>query len=217
MSKKLALFSTAPVICHSFSTPVTNILLNTQIAVQALPREARELSDIYLQRVLLNANYLNSALQTTDSIAPSSFSPKHALLELLALNEGTKLKQQLVSRLPVANNFKLSGNKLFFQEIVACLLNNAYESYPQEKINKPIFLNFNLKNKFCVLSVTDGGQGMNWVKQKLSTTQFYSTKQNHSGLGLYFVKKALEEKFGGKLTLSSRPNKGTTITLNFPL
>ncbi|OGJ37815.1 MAG: hypothetical protein A2383_01870 [Candidatus Pacebacteria bacterium RIFOXYB1_FULL_39_46] len=215
MSKKLALFSTAPVIRHSFSTPITNILLNTQIAVQALPVEARALSDIYLQRVLLNANYLSSALQTATS-THSWFSPKQALKELLTLNDDTKLKQHLISRLPVTDNFKLSGNKLFFQEMVACLLNNAYESYAPEKINKPIFLSFSLKNKVGVLSVADGGQGMNWLKQKMSINQFYSSKQNHSGLGLYFVKKTLEQDFGGKFLLSSRPQKGTVITLSFP-
>jgi len=217
MSKKFIFFSTAPVIAHSFSTPITNILLNTEIVVNNLPTEAKKLSNIYLQRILINAQYLNSALQLNNVLTPTFFSPKDALQELLKLNQDTKLKQQIISRLSIPNHFKLKGNKLFFQEMVVCLLNNAYESYPKQKYYKPIFLIFNLQKKFCTLSVIDGGRGMTWLRIKLSISQFYSTKKKHSGLGLYFVKRTIEQEFNGQLKLQSRLGQGTTVSLQFPI
>jgi signal transduction histidine kinase len=216
MSKKATLFSTAPVLAHSFSTPLTNILLNTEIAVKNLSTEAKKLSDIYLQRVLINTHYLRSLLHLTDSPLPIAFAPKNALQELLMLNGDTKLKEHVVSRILAPDHFELTGNKLSFQEMVVCLLNNAYESYPSKKRHKPIFLTFGLQEKNCTLSVVDGGRGMTWFKQILCTTQLYTTKENHSGLGLYFVKKTIEQEFGGRLILQSRLGRGTVVTLQFP-
>ncbi|HEX9817814.1 MAG TPA: hypothetical protein VGA89_02910, partial [Patescibacteria group bacterium] len=95
MSENSTLFSTAPIICHIFATPVTNILINTEIAVKNLPEEAKNSADIYLQRVLLNAQYLHSVLQLENETSAQYFSPQSALKELLALNGDSKLKKHV--------------------------------------------------------------------------------------------------------------------------
>jgi len=215
MEKKPALFSTVPIIRHSFATPLTNILLNTEIAVKNLAQTPTH-TEIYLQRVLLNAQYLQSALRLSDSAEHQPFSPQQALAELLSLNQHTRLKQHLVSRIFLPASLKLAGNRLAFQEMVACLLNNAYESYLSSK-NRLVFLNAIADEQALVVSVADGGRGMPWLKQKLSTSPFYSTKTNHSGLGLYFVKRTIEAEFAGHFSLRSKLNKGTTVGLRFPL
>lgn len=217
MSKKPRLFSTVPIIRHSFATPLTNILLNTEIAANNLTRLKPADSEIYLKRVMLNAQYLQSVLKLSETGAIDSFSPKTALHELITLNDGTQLKHHLVSRIFLSSNFTLNGSKLAFQEMMVCLLNNAYESYETRRHHKLVFLNAVLGKKAFHLSVTDGGKGMGWLSQKLSTTQLYSTKKNHSGLGLYFVKKTVEQEFSGHFTLYSRPQKGTTVALSFPM
>lgn len=216
MFKKPALFSTAPILKHSFATPVTNILLNSEIAVKNLRQAVPAKSEIYLQRILLNAKYLQSVLKLADTNCPERFSPQAALQELITLNEGTQLKKSLVSRIFLAPNCRLTGNKLAFQEMAVCLLNNAFESYQSQQTQRLVFLSAVQKENAVELSVADGGRGMNWLAQKLSTTQAYSTKSDHSGLGLYFVKTTLEHEFGGRLLLRSRLRQGTTITLQFP-
>jgi signal transduction histidine kinase len=216
MVNKTRLFSTVPIIRHSFATPLTNILMNTEIAVDNLNRLQPETSEIYLKRVLLNAQYLQSVLKLSEPGQSPNFSPKTALQELIALNEGTQLKQHLISRIFLPAIFKLAGSKLAFQEAIVCLLNNAYESYRARQKRRLVFLSAVLGEQALHLSVTDGGQGMNWLTQKLSTTQLYSTKERHSGLGLYFVKKTVEQELHGRFQLFSRPLHGTTVALTFP-
>ncbi|HCR81224.1 MAG: Histidine kinase,tetratricopeptide repeat protein,histidine kinase [Candidatus Pacebacteria bacterium GW2011_GWB1_47_8] len=217
MTGKSRLFSTAPIIRHSFATPLTNILLNTEIAAENLYQSAPDVSQLYLNRVLLNARYLQSVLKLSDAADPTAFSPSQALHELIALNEGTQLKRHLVSRVVLPADCQLTGNKLVFQEMIVCLVNNAFESYQPKRHYKLVFLTAAQQTQTINISVTDGGKGMNWLSTRLSVTPLYSTKRDHSGLGLYFVKKSLEQEFSGQFQLYSRPNQGTTIVLRFPL
>jgi signal transduction histidine kinase len=213
--KKSWLFSTSPVIKHSLATPLANILLNTEIAVNNI--DSNNNSAVYLRRVLLNARYLESILKLSESSSPQPFSPKKALSELIVLNEGSKLKKHLITRTFLPKELSLLGSKLAFQEIITCLLNNAYESYRTKAKQRVIFLSALLKNQLLELSVIDGGQGMTWLTKKLSVNPLYSTKNNHSGLGLYFVKKTLEQEFSGSFLLDSKVGRGTKVTLLFPL
>jgi sensor histidine kinase regulating citrate/malate metabolism len=178
---------------------------------------APKVSKLYLNRVLLNARYMQSILKLSDTADATRFSPTDALHELITLNEETQLKRHLVSRLTLPAECQLTGNKLTFQEMLVCLINNAYESYEPKRHYKLVFLNAVQHDRSIKISVTDGGKGMNWLAQKLSVTPLYSTKQEHSGLGLYFVKKSLEQEFAGQLQLHSRLNQGTTVVLRFPL
>lgn len=216
MSEKPTLFSTLPVIRHSFATPVTNILLNAQIATENLSRHPRQPSNVYLQRVVLNAQYLQSILTLHDSGAPESFSPTAALNELITLNEGTTLHASLVQRVFLSDKSFLLGSKLAFQETAACLLNNAFESYQDHHTNRLIFLSLNENDIGVVLTIADGGKGMDWLARQLCTTPRYTKKHRHSGTGLHFVKQTVEREFGGRLSLASRPNRGTTVTAVFP-
>lgn len=214
MVAKTHLFSTAPVLRHSFATPVTNILLNTEIAVENLRAHP---SALYLQRTLLNARHLQSLLRLSENPQPEIFSPQDALHELIALNEGTKLKEVLVSRLFLPPSLRLKGNKLAFQEMAVCLLNNAYESYEKRHPHRLVFVSATHEKTNFHLSVADGGRGMSWLDKTLCTTHRYSTKQNHTGLGLYFVKETATKEFRGKLDIYSQKSRGTTITLRLPL
>lgn len=217
MTHKPRLFSTLPVIRHSFATPLTNIVANAEIAAENLRRaRSNSVSEMYVQRVLLNAQYLQNALKLADE-PPETFSPRTALAELIQLNEGTQLYRHLVSRIFLPETCYLAGNQLAFQEIAACLLNNAYESYLSHQKRRYVFFSALANTAQLTLSVIDGGKGMDWFSQKLSTLPFYSTKKKHSGLGLHFVKRTVEREFGGHFYLRSQRGRGTAITLRFPI
>lgn len=216
MPSALTPFSSAPIIRHSLATPLTNIILNAEIAQEQLQQKPNHPADLYLQQVLLNARRVQSFLALADAPATVKFSVKAALTELLLLNEHSVLKKHLVSRMALSQRAVLNGNKFSFQEMIICLLNNAFESYPANQVNKLVFLTAETKRTGLRVAVIDGGSGMNWFQQKLCMTQNYSTKRAHQGLGLPFVKKTIEQFFHGRLTITSRPRRGTTISLYFP-
>lgn len=214
--KTQRLFSTVPIIKHSVATPLSNILLNAELAVNNLHYKDSEHSYQPLQRVLLNAQYLQTLLTLHEKKYVYIFSPQKALEELLLLNEGAVLKKSLVTRITLPPKTHIVGNKLLFQEMITCLLNNAFESYFKQTPQKMVFLSATQQENFCSFSIVDAGKGMNWWEKRWAFIPFRSLKENHSGLGLSFVKHSLEHDFQGKLQIHSQKNKGTTITLLFP-
>jgi sensor histidine kinase regulating citrate/malate metabolism len=84
-------------------------------------------------------------------------------------------------QLKQSNNINLNGNKLLFQEVINCLLNNAVEAYRAKNINKIVLIKTQIKNQNLQIAITDGGNGMNWLEQKLIGKKFYSLKDDHQG------------------------------------
>ncbi len=96
------------------------------------------------------------------------------------------------------------------------LLANAVKFSPE---NSTIKLNLFRNKSFVLLEIVDQGVGI--AKNNLAKifTQFYKGEKNKYeglGLGLYLVKYVMEVH-KGKITVESKANKGTTITLYLPL
>jgi len=61
--------------------------------------------------------------------------------------------------------------------------------------------------------IADTGTGMSETELDRAFNPFYSTKAGGNGLGLPLIKKIIEEA-GGSVTLASRPDQGTAVTLH---
>lgn len=214
MSAKL--FSTTPIIKHSLASPLTNILFNSELAIENIKNQNNYCPHNELHSVILNAQYIKSLLFLTETEQTYLFSPQKALAELIKMNNQTKLRQSLVSRVSLPVKKFLLGNRLLFQETIVCLLNNAFESYQQNTNNKLIFLSAIEKENNCLISVADAGQGMTWLEKNLASLPFQSRKNQHSGLGLFFAKQTIEKDLQGKIVINSKKNKGTTIEVTLP-
>lgn len=210
------LFSTIPIIQHSLATPLSNILLNSELAVENIDKNNIYSPKAELDKVILNAQHMKSLLSLQEKNQSYIFSPQKAISELIKLNQNSKLKKSLVTRVSLPLKKYLQGNKLLFQEVLVCLINNAYESYQKHSRHKMVFVSITKKNKNCLINVVDGGCGMNWWEKNLSSMPFHSQKRKHSGLGLFFVKQTIEKEFKGKMTIKTKKNKGTTIDLLIP-
>ncbi len=68
------------------------------------------------------------------------------------------------------------------------------------------------------IEVTDNGPGMDPDIVARATEPFFTTKEPGKGLGLgLFLAKSAAERFGGGVTLISKPGKGSKVTLFFAL
>ncbi len=210
------LFSTTPIIKHSLATPLTNIIFNSELAIENLNKQHHYCPKNEINSVKLNAEYIKSVLYLSEKKQTYIFSPEKAIAEIIMMNDGSKLKQSLVSRISLPLKKHLLGNKLLFQEVIVCLINNAYESYQKNIKNKLVFLSAISKNDCCAISIVDAGKGMSWWEKNLAQLPFSSKKPHHSGLGLFFVKQTIEKEFAGKILINSIKNKGTTIELKIP-
>ena len=168
---------------------------------------------------------------------------KHMLNELLAIDQvktgqlSYSWKELNITKIikSAIINFKFSypGYKVFFedaldkhsrlmqgdpeklQQVFTNLLNNAAKFSIK---TTPVVISLFEDNNMIGISVTDYGSGIRKNEQYKVFQEFFKAQNNRKegmGLGLYLVK-GIIEKHHGTVTLLSRLNKGTTISIKLP-
>jgi signal transduction histidine kinase len=97
------------------------------------------------------------------------------------------------------------------------LISNAVKYHDKGKKVKKIQVNGTINEKFANLSISDNGIGIESSCLESIFKMFYraTTQSVGSGLGLYLVKESIS-KLGGMVSVSSKPNRGTTFYLTIP-
>ncbi len=138
-----------------------------------------------------------------------------------AINEAVFLFKSKTGCTVYYSNFlpkklKILGNKLYLQEIIICLLNNAYEAYQDKKVVH-ISLSVRIIKGQIFLGIVDFAKGMTQLGQKLALVKGISYKENGLGLGLSFVKQTIEDEFKGVLKIISGYGVGTHVQVAIPI
>jgi len=100
--------------------------------------------------------------------------------------------------------------------ILANLVQNSCEAYPQgEDIRISLETMEEADGKYLLLKLSDQGSGITHANFGKIFEFGYSTKDDHSGLGLPTVNFLLES-FGGKVEIVSTAGRGTTVHVFVP-
>ncbi|MCD6378334.1 MAG: HAMP domain-containing protein [Planctomycetes bacterium] len=118
-------------------------------------------------------------------------------------------------------SFSFTSDKRLIQMIIQNLLDNAIKFTPAGGQVKCLL---NAKNNHLLIQVSDTGCGIPPELHERIFERFFQVEPSRSGdaksrgtgLGLAIVKHATE-RLGGKITLHSKPGKGTTITITIPV
>ncbi len=175
----------------------------------------------YVRQALLSAKYLKGLMIqcNSDSTFSRQFKVKESLLELVEICKKPSLQGHLVHYLQLNGNEMLEGNKLYFQEAVICLLNNAFQAYQEHAANKLVVLIANIVEEQLQIKVVDGATGL----LELNDSQNESAKLNNplelanKGTGLQFVEGVVTNHFSGSIQIDSKLSRGTTVHCNLPL
>jgi len=107
--------------------------------------------------------------------------------------------------------FEINGEKLLFYSMLANLIKNSIEASPK---NETIAIQLSNTSN---LSISINNQGA--VPEEIRETFFekYTTsgKKEGTGLGTYSAK-LIAETMGGRISMISSEEKGTTVTITFP-
>lgn len=129
----------------------------------------------------------------------------------------------------VALAFRVEGDHLLvfaageLQQVVTNLVVNAFthafESGPQDLVDRRVDVIVTLTDAVLTLSVRDNGCGMAPEVAARAVEPFFTTRRagGGSGLGLHVAHSIAVERFGGALHIDSAPGRGTAITLALPL
>ncbi len=204
-------------LIHQLSTPVTNILLNTQLALD-ICQQKHDQSNLshYLSQSLMASKYLQSILKQPQA-QQRLFNLSKTLNETLNLCQFSAKYQQIIRYFHIDEKIKIRGNVFCFQQALICLINNAFEAYSDKTPHKMVIISARVTTETCYLSITDGGLGMSWLQQKFASVKGISYKSNHTGLGLAYAKKIFCTQMHGKMKILSKENRGTTISIDLPI
>lgn len=111
------------------------------------------------------------------------------------------------------------GDLTRFRQVMVNLLSNAIEAYRQAgrgQDGRVVTVAIARLPAMLTISVADRGQGIKPAVQAKIFEPFYSTKDKGMGIGLFIVKKVVEEDFGGTISVKSSEGAGTTFVVTLP-
>ena len=132
-----------------------------------------------------------------------------------------ELEIHLVSNLhhwPIRSNIQSQFLLNLNLDIVLSAVTNLVENSIQatRHLDKPkISIDIREQKKFCLITVSDNGCGIESDNLKKAIEPFYTTKSNGTGLGLAVVQGVMRTHLGD-VRISSKVNEGTRISMIFP-
>lgn len=113
-----------------------------------------------------------------------------------------------------AHQKQISGSENQVKQVLLNLIKNAIEAL-QDMPQREISIRFFEQKNMIAISITDTGVGMDEETLQHIFSPFYTTKQTGTGLGMIITNKIMQEH-GGTITIDSKANVGTTVTIAFP-
>ncbi len=210
-------------VAHEIKNPLTPL----KLGVQLLEKSWKEQDPNFEKKF---ASFNKSFIEQIDSLATiaSEFSNFAKMPDTKLENlELVPIIEQAIGVFSSAENVEITmtnqvkgdlivlGDKDQLLRTFNNLLKNAIEA-TESKERGVIRLKIVNDQKFAFVEVEDNGKGIDEGLQDKIFVPNFTTKSSGTGLGLAFVKQAIENA-GGTIHFNSSLNKGTTFYLSFPL
>lgn len=211
---------------HEFRTPLTSMLSSTTLIEQYAELGETEKIKRHLTRIKASIRTLVTILDEFLSIEKlesgkvevqkTQFNLPEFCQDLLEEVAATKKKGQLIQYSHTGDK-EIMGDRTIMQHIVLNLLSNACKYSGDEK---EIRLLTSADDQTTTLTVEDQGIGIPEAEQDNVFTRFFRAHNTGNiqgtGLGLNIVKRYVE-LLNGTISFVSKPNEGTTFTVEFPV
>lgn len=204
---------------------------------ESLPMEARkvyeemETSLMKIQDNVKRGGEIVEGLLKYSRKADEGFSTIELGKLLDAALEMAQFKIKL-NQIDIARNFngaiaKIHGNFTQLQEVFFNMIDNSYDAMMQRKEEMKehgyrgrLEISTQEDGKNLEIFLKDNGMGVQAKDFKRLFTPFFTTKlssKKGTGLGLYVIRKIIEENHGGKVEFTSEYQKGSQIRLMLPI
>jgi len=209
-------------ISHQTKTPITNILLYTQLLQECgLDGESRELAEQimrqserlrFLVEALVKASRLENGLV---AVRPARY-PLAELCGRLAQDLESRAREKRVEMIwDIPPDIVCRYDPKWTGEALTNLLDNAVKYTPA---GGRVTISVQLYELFCRIDIADTGIGITGEEQAHVFERFYRSprvaQQDGVGIGLYLSRRIISDE-GGYIKLSSK-GKGTTFSVFLP-
>ncbi len=228
--KMEALGTLAGGIAHDFNNILVSILGNAELGLMELSQDRQERA--YFENILESgeraANLVRQIVTFSrmeairlKSVNLASIIPEALKIARATIPTNIEIRQDV---LEVCPNIMADATQIY--QIMLNLCTNAYHAMEdtggvlevtlKEWIGPPPALEMKAEN-YLELSVKDNGCGISKEDQERIFDPFFTTKEVGKGTGLGLaVVFGIVEKHQGKITVDSKIDKGTTISIFFP-
>jgi signal transduction histidine kinase len=213
---------------HELRTPLTLLRADAEVLLRG--REHLEAEDAaLLEDIVAESSHMSNLTSNLLTLARLDNSASHRDHEVVSLaelaQEGARRVQAMAEQRDIvvqvenANDLYVIGDPMLLEQAVLILLDNAI------KYNHPggyVMLRTAAREEQALLEVVDSGVGIATEHLTHLGERFYrvdkarSREAGGTGLGLS-IARGIAIAHGGRLSLSSVPEQGTTATLALPL
>jgi len=141
------------------------------------------------------------------------FSLENAVKSAILINNETYKYHNIKLNLEVKSDFSVEGYKNEFSQVVLSLLTNAQEALINIK-DKKVKIVINENDEYSFIYILDNGHGISYKNMDNIFKQYYSTKEEGTGLGLYMSKLIIEQNMEGEL-FAKNISEGAKFVIRF--
>lgn len=215
-------------VSHELKTPITTIKSYTETLIDS--ELDRDLSEKFLGVIdsecdrmarlvrdllqLSNLDYKKTKWEKKDVVLEEAIKDSIVKLDLSFKEKNQKVNLNLEEDLP-----KITVDKDGIEQVILNLLSNANK---YTEVNGEIDVSCYMEDKKVIITIKDNGIGISEEDQKRIFERFYRVEKGRSrelggtGLGLSIAKEIVEAH-NGSLSLCSRLNEGTEISIELPI
>jgi PAS domain S-box-containing protein len=211
---------------HEFRTPLSTILSSASLLSRYTATEDQEKRMRHVEKIRSSVKQLNDLLEDFLSLGKLEEGKTHVHWELLNIHDlvldtveemkGLVKNDQEIRYAHHGVDTVYSDKKLI-KNILINLLSNAIKFSNESSIIEVVS---QMEGNTGMITVRDYGIGISDEDQQHLFSSFFRGKNalniQGTGLGLHIIKRYLD-LLGGTTSVSSQLNKGTTITLTFPI
>ena len=213
---------------HELRTPLNAIIGYSNLLIDGIPEPSTRGQQEKLQRIMVSAQHLLSLIEDVLSLSRLEFGAEVIVVEDVAAVAVARDVMAIIEPLATAKTLSVilrtSGRDLTIltdskrlRQILLNLVGNSVKFTARGSITLEIEEN----DDMILFSVRDTGIGIAPEHQQRVFEAFWQVEQSRTrtvqgtGLGLA-LSKHLSDLLGGRLTLTSELDKGTTVTLALP-
>lgn len=220
-----AIGQTATMVGHDLRNPlqvIINIIFLIRENLKALPEAfVKELSKTNLQEKLKiveeQINYMNKIVSDLQDFA-RPLKPETAETKINSLIKETVATITLPANIKLTFNLSENLPVIFIdpaltKRVFTNLATNAIQAMTK---GGELKISTNTRDESMYILFEDTGTGISEENLKNIFKPLFTTKSKGTGMGLLVSKRIIEAQ-GGKISVESLPQKGTTITIKLPL
>lgn len=196
-------------IIHDLISPLNALILNLEQIT--IINKNIEIVDYLNQSSIATLNIKNLLVNAKKQINYENkkihFNIKNEINKILIMLNYQIKQEKIKINFIIDNDIRIYGSKIKFCRIITNLLVNAIEACKEtKKENKKICINVLKDKKIIIIKIIDNGCG---IPKSIKNNLFkaFVSKKSSLGLGLYLVKKIIEEDFKGKIKILNNNSK----------